>query len=115
MSSLTAEFSTPLVATYAAGKSFIKVFSCILQTEASIDILSYQPGYVWTPLGSKFRYKIAAISSFNCASLGLKELGKSKIFLGHWTHYLCFFVYWFFHLTFRLNVWVLRKCKIINK
>ena len=115
MSSLTAEFSTPLVATYAAGKSLIKVFSCILQNETSFDILCYQPGYVWTPLGSKFRYRIAAISNFNCASLGLKELGNSQIFLGHWTHYLCFFVYWLSHLAFRFNVWVLRRCKFINK
>lgn len=109
MSSLTAEFVTPFIVTYAAGKSFGKVFTQVLATESRVDMLSYEPGYVWTPLGSKFKFKFAAISHLTCAKLGVRALGNVGVYIGHWTHYICFLLYWIVHLSLSYLITPFRK------
>ena len=89
---------TPLggMTTYCAGKSFDHLFTLDLNEEIryligkenlqNIDILSFQPGFVDTPLIHDFSEKPLLINPETCAETALRILGKINYSSGHWKH-----------------------------
>ena len=88
---------------YCAGKSFDRLFTLDLNEEIrylvtkeklkNIDILSFEPGYVDTPLASTAKNLPFLISSEECAENALRILGKVNYSSGHWKHLLFTSIY----------------------
>lgn len=79
---------------YSAGKSFDHLFTLDMNEEIrylvnqeklkEIDILSFQPAFVETPLTSGFSSKPLVITPVQCAERALSVLGKCNYSSGHW-------------------------------
>lgn len=79
---------------YTAGKSFDHLFTLDMNEEVrylvkqeklkDIDILSFQPAFVETPLTSGFSRKPLVITPVQCAERALSVLGKCNYSSGHW-------------------------------
>ena len=79
---------------YTAGKSFDHLFTLDMNEEIrylvnqeklkDIDILSFQPAFVETPLTSGFSQKPLVITPVQCAERALSVLGKCNYSSGHW-------------------------------
>ena len=103
---------------YCAGKSFDHIFTLDLNEEIrylvnqeklqKIDILSYQPSFVETPLTSGFKKKPLVITPVQCAERGLSVLGKCNYSSGHWKNLIYSMFYrnvpWYINAKLTLSV-----------
>ena len=103
---------------YCAGKSFDHVFTLDVNEEIryrvnkeklqKIDILSYQPAFVETPLTSGFKKKPFVITPVQCAEKGLSVLGKCNYSSGHWKNLIYSMFYrnipWYINAKLTLSV-----------
>jgi 17beta-estradiol 17-dehydrogenase / very-long-chain 3-oxoacyl-CoA reductase len=106
---------------YCAGKSFDHLFTLDLNEEIrylvkqeklqGVDILSYQPAFVETPLTSGFSKKPLVITPVQCAERGLSVLGKCNYSSGHWKSliYSMFYRNVPWYINAKLTLGVIRK------
>ncbi|CAD8073100.1 unnamed protein product [Paramecium sonneborni] len=93
LSSLTGRFAYPYYQVYSATKAFNDNFTRSLQIEVeNVDFLSLQPGFVQTAM-VKNQTDILTVSTQQCVTAALSQLGLKDATAGHLIHRLQTFIF----------------------
>lgn len=105
LSSVTTVIPMAGFAMYAGTKSFNDYFSKAIGEEYKgiIDVLSYKPGYVDTPMVSRINSKILVITPEECANAALNLLGRCESTHGNYKHYITAYILLYFKRLVNYN------------